>query len=130
MRRWQKRLGAWLGAVAVAVGCYLPYHFTTDILHAVGHLHGAEHATLAAHEHAGGAGHAHQHDHGQHHHHDGCAICVAFSAALAGTTLPPSVTVAPPRNDAVTHLSLAATTAPLRQHTHTPYAPRAPPALA
>ena len=128
MRRWQKWLGAWLGAAAVAVGCYLPHHFTTDILHAIGHLR-AEHAALAAQEHAGGAGHSHHHGDGQHHHHDGCAICVSFSAALAGTTLPPPVALAPPRRDAGTHLSLAAVTVPLRQHAHTPYAPRAPPAL-
>jgi len=129
MRRWQMRVGAWLGAVAVAIGCYLPHHFTTDILHAIGHIR-AEHAALAMHGHADGAGHSHHHDRSQHHHHDGCAICVAFSAALAGTTLPAPVDLTPPRGEAVTHLSLAAAAVPSRPQAHTPYAPRAPPALA
>jgi hypothetical protein len=124
-RRWMK-LGAWLGAIATAVSCYLPYHFTTDILHALEHLR-SEHASLAAHEHGDDAGHAHRRGHGQHHHHDGCAICVAFAAGLAATTLPSPIDVAPPAGDAVTHLSLAAATAISQSRTHTPYAPRAPP---
>ena len=122
MPRWGNRLGAWLGAVAVAVGCYLPHHLTTDIVHAVGHLQ-------AAHEHPDGDGHSQHHDRG-HHHHDACAICVSLSTAHAATTLPAPVALAPPRREAATHLSLAAKTIPSRAHAHTPYAPRAPPSSA
>ncbi|HYC13956.1 MAG TPA: DUF2946 family protein [Stellaceae bacterium] len=126
-RRWMK-LGAWLGAIAIAVSCYLPHHFTTDILHALDHLR-SEQLALAAHEHAGDAGEAHHHDHSRHHHHDGCAICVAFAAGLAATTLPAPVDLAPPGGEAVTHLAHAAAATVSRPSAHTPYAPRAPPAL-
>jgi len=124
MRRWQIRLGAWLGAIAIVVGCYLPHHLAIDIVHAAGHLR-------AAHEQSGLTHNSQQHDRGKHHHHDdGCAVCASLSTALAGTTLPVPQTLAPPERDAVTHLSLAAAAPPSRPYFHTPYAPRAPPSSA
>ena len=123
MRRWGIRLGVWLGALAVAVTAFLPYHLTTDIVHAVGHLQAA-----ATQHRDDGAGHPHDrdHHHHRHHRHDGCAICVSLSVAATTTTLPTAIDLAPPKVAAATEIAPAATAGPARPHLRTPYAPRAP----
>jgi hypothetical protein len=131
VRRRNMRLGVWLGILAVAVNALLPIHIAKDIVHAAGHLRVA--ALLAQGiDVAAAPGDHHHHDHpgGTDHHHDGgCLICSGLSAAAAATTLPPPVVIALP-------MSLVLAVPPgvaggiAEPATHTPYAPRAPPAAA
>ncbi len=130
-RRRNMGLGVWLGILAVAVNALLPIHIAKDIVHAAGHLRMAallaQGIDVAA---APAPSHHHEHPGGTNHHHDGgCLICSGLTAAATAATLPPPVVIALP----VT-LVLAVPTAVAggiaEPTTHTPYAPRAPPAAA
>lgn len=129
-RRWSMGFGAWLGILAIAVNALLPIHIVGDIIHAANHLRMAALEAEAPGLASGPLHHHHDHPAGtdHRHHHDGaCLICSGLTAAVAATTLPPPIVMAMPGALTLARPPVAAV-AVAGAATHTPYAPRAPPA--
>ncbi len=129
-RRWSMGFGAGLGILAIAVNALLPIHIVGDIVHAANHLRmmalEAEAPALASATSRPSPRPSRRHRY--HHHHDGaCLICSGLTAAVAATTLPPPIVMTAPSVLALARPTAAAV-AVAGAATHTPYAPRAPPA--
>jgi len=122
------RIGAWLGALAVAFYLWLPGHFAGHVVHtaqdALAALDGGS-GVLASH------GHAHHPAGHDEHHGDTCPICAAAAASAApAAALLPVLAALPAPQSLADADGIAESTVALAAASRTPYAPRGPPPTA